>query len=68
MHNVRFDNSDSVPVQESAIYLGSNLAANGNQPAGIKNLISVTLITLKQLKSFWTKSPASVKWEFECTM
>eukprot|EP00972_Heterocapsa_arctica_P105538 15548666-Heterocapsa_arctica.AAC.1 len=39
------------------------LSANGNQHSEIKNRISVTLMTLKQLNVFWTKSPATIKWK-----
>eukprot|EP00972_Heterocapsa_arctica_P012530 1840709-Heterocapsa_arctica.AAC.1 len=63
MHNARFDNGTNVPMQDSAIDLGSNIAANGNQHVEIKTRILATLIILNKLNSFWTKSLASVKWK-----
>eukprot|EP00972_Heterocapsa_arctica_P057945 8548897-Heterocapsa_arctica.AAC.1 len=63
IHNVHFLNGDALPVAYTATYLGSSISANGNQHSEIKNRISVTLMTLKQLNVFWTKSPASIKWK-----
>eukprot|EP00972_Heterocapsa_arctica_P024463 3610411-Heterocapsa_arctica.AAC.1 len=63
IHNVCFDNGDMVPVCDSALYLGSNIFAHGNHPSAIQNSISVTLMTLKKLNTFWTKFPSSIKWK-----
>ena len=63
IERITYLNGDHTPMEQSAIFLGEKISADGSYKKEITNRLTSTWLTVRKLDLLWKKAPVSLKWK-----